>query len=60
MKYQELIASLTIEDAVRYSNVTDKIIWIEYNLLDPNDLPRRLAESVEDVLIGLLEAKDSK
>lgn len=55
MKFDKFLSTLTIEDAVRYSKETDKLIWIETNLLDPNGLPRHLAEVVEDVLIGMLE-----
>lgn len=51
----QLIASLTHEEAYTYNEQTDKLCWIEYNLLDPNNLPRRYAERVEDALIVLYE-----
>jgi hypothetical protein len=55
MRLASLIWNLTIEDTIRYSKETDKLIWIETNLLDPNNLPRHHAEQVEEVLIGLLD-----
>ena len=53
-KLETLIASLTKEQAAEYETQTDKLVWIEDTLLDPNDIPRRHAERVEDALIALL------
>jgi len=54
-KLETLIASLTKEKAAEYEAQTDKLMWIETTLLDPNDIPRRHAERVEDALIALLQ-----
>jgi adenine C2-methylase RlmN of 23S rRNA A2503 and tRNA A37 len=50
----DLIASLTIEHAREYAAETDKLVWIEYALLDPINIPRRYAEQVEAALLALL------
>jgi hypothetical protein len=55
-KTDALIAGLTIEQAREYEAQTDKLIWIEYTLLDPNNISRNMAERVEDALIEMLEA----
>lgn len=57
MKYPALLEILTMEDAINYSKETDKLVWIEYNLLDPNNLPRSLAEDFEEALIAILNSK---
>ena len=54
MTVQELIQSLTAEQAREYDAQTDQLVWIETTLLDPNNIPRRFAETVEDALIALL------
>jgi hypothetical protein len=51
---ESLIKSLTKEHAREYEKQTDKLIWIETKLLDPNNLSRKFAERVEDALIFLL------
>ena len=38
--YDLLLALITREHAVEYSEETDKVLWVHHNLLDPNDLPR--------------------
>ena len=55
-KLQLLIDLLTLEDLRKYQAQTDKLIWIETELLDPNGLSRRHAEKVEEKLIDLLQA----
>jgi hypothetical protein len=50
MKLEQLIASLTLEQAIECENQTDKLIWIEVNLLDPVGISRRHAEKVDAVL----------
>jgi hypothetical protein len=55
-KLQLLIDLLTLEDLRKYQAQTDKLIWIETTLLDPNGLSRRHAEKVEDKLLDLLQA----
>lgn len=50
MTLQELISSLTLEQAIECENETDKLIWIEVNLLDPVGISRRHAEKVDAVL----------
>ena len=47
MTLAELINSLTLDQAIQWDRETDKLIWIETNLLDPAGLSRRLAEKVE-------------
>jgi hypothetical protein len=54
MTLQQLIQGLTTEQAQQYEAQTDKLIWIETTLLDPNNIPRRCALAVEDALIALL------
>jgi hypothetical protein len=55
-KTDALIAGLTIEQAREYEAQIDKLIWIEYTLLDPNNISRNMAERVEDALIEMLQA----
>jgi hypothetical protein len=52
----QLIDSLTLEQSRQYQAQTDKLIWIETELLDPAGLSRRHAEKVEEKLIDLLQA----
>lgn len=54
-KTASLIETLTRDDALAYGAETDKLMWIETNLLDPRGISRRQAENVEDFLIDLLE-----
>lgn len=58
-KILPLIENLTRADALAYSQETDKLMWIETHLLDPANLPRSLAEVVEDALLKLLEIEYS-
>lgn len=55
-KLQLLIDLLTLEDLRKYQAQTDKLMWIETTLLDPNGLSRRHAEKVEEKLLDLLQA----
>ena len=55
-KLQFLIDLLTLEDLRKYQAQTDKLIWIETELLDPVNLSRRHAEKVEAKLLDLLQA----
>lgn len=52
----QLIDSLTLEDLQTYQATTDRLMWIETTLLDPNGLSRRHAEKVESKLLDLLQA----
>jgi len=54
MRLDELIQSLTIDDAITYSNTADQILWIETELLDPNCIGRCNWPAVEDALINIL------
>ena len=47
MTLDQLIASLTLEQATQCEKETDKLIWIEVNLLDPVGISRRHAEKVD-------------
>ena len=47
MTLDQLIASLTLEQATQCENETDRLIWIEVNLLDPVGISRRHAEKVD-------------
>ena len=55
MRLDELIQSLTIEDAITYINATDKIMWIETELLDPNCIGRCNWPAVETHLMNTLK-----
>jgi hypothetical protein len=44
---QQLLESLTLEQAEQCERETDKLIWIETVLLDPVGLSRRHAETVD-------------
>jgi hypothetical protein len=55
-KLQFLIDLLTLEDLRKYQAQTDKLMWIETDLLDPAGLSRRHAEKVEAKLLDLLQA----
>jgi CRISPR/Cas system-associated exonuclease Cas4 (RecB family) len=50
MTLDQLIASLTLEQAIECSKQTDILIWIEVTLLDPVNLSRRHAETVMEAL----------
>ncbi len=52
----QLIDSLTLEDSQTYQATTDRLMWIETDLLDPHGLSRRHAETVETKLLDLLQA----
>jgi hypothetical protein len=47
---QQLLESLTLEQAEQCERETDKLIWIETVLLDPVGLSRRHAETVDVAL----------
>lgn len=53
MTLDQLIASLTYEQANELENQTDKLIWIEVNLLDPVGISRRHAEKVDQALYAM-------
>jgi hypothetical protein len=53
MTLDQLIASLTLEQAIECENQTDKLIWVEVNLLDPVGISRRHAEKVDEALCGM-------
>ena len=55
MRLDELLQSLTIRDAITYINATDKIIWIETELLDPNCIGRWNWPAVENHLMNTLK-----
>jgi CRISPR/Cas system-associated exonuclease Cas4 (RecB family) len=50
MTLDQLIASLTLEQAIECGKQTDILMWIEVNLLDPVNISRRKAEAVEEAL----------
>jgi hypothetical protein len=52
---QQLIDSLTLEHVNIYQVITDQLMWIETDLLDPNGLSRRHALEVEDKILDLLQ-----
>ena len=52
----QLIDSLTLEDSQTYQATTDRLMWIETELLDPAGISRRHAEKVEAKLLDLLQA----
>lgn len=54
-----LIERLTVEDAKVYAAQTDKLIWIETTLLDPADIPRKMAIRVEDALLAILSQNEA-
>ena len=54
-KLEQLIDSLTLEQSQTYQATTDKLIWIETELLDPAGISRRHAETVESKILELLQ-----
>ena len=52
---QQLLDSLTLEHVNIYQVITDQLMWIETDLLDPNGLSRRHALAVEDKILDLLQ-----
>jgi len=52
MTIDQLIHSLTLKDLAAYKDQQDPLIWIEYNLLDPNNLPRKFAVLVENAFFS--------
>jgi hypothetical protein len=57
-KTDALIASLTNNQAIAFAKQTDRLVWIETELLDPANIGRHQAERVEAALIGILERLD--
>lgn len=49
-------ASLNEETARAFAMQADGLIWIETTILDPLDLSRSLAVSIEEILLAVLEA----
>jgi len=56
----QLIDSLTLEQSHQYQAQTDKLIWIETELLDPAGISRRHAEKVETKMLELLQDVNSQ
>lgn len=56
----QLIDSITLEHSHQYQAETDKLIWIETNLLDPAGISRRHAEKVETKILELLQGEPSQ
>ena len=56
----QLIDSITLEQSHQYQAETDKLIWIETNLLDPAGISRRHAEKVETKFLELLQGEFSQ
>jgi hypothetical protein len=52
----QLIESITLEQSHQYQAQTDRLMWIETELLDPAGINRRHAEKVEAKLLDLLQA----
>lgn len=50
MTLEELAQTLTPEQRDDYHAQVDRLVWIEYNLLDPHNLPRSLAERIENLI----------
>ena len=49
------INSLTKEQAAEYMQQTDRLLWVEYNILDVYELPKSCADAIEDALEQLAE-----
>ena len=56
----QLIDSITLEQSQTYQATTDRLMWIETDLLDPAGLSRRHAEKVEAKILDLLQAYSSQ
>lgn len=56
----QLIDSLTLEQSHQYQAQTDRLIWIETELLDPAGISRRHAEKVETKMLELLQDVNSQ
>lgn len=56
MKIQQLLESLTVDVYNKFIKETDSLAWIEYTLLDPNNLSRKYAERVESYLLTTFES----
>ena len=50
------VAALTTEQLKEYQGTTDGLIWIETKVLDPIDVPRRLATKAESLILDRCEA----
>ena len=57
---RQLIDSLTLEHVDTYQATTDRLMWIETDLLDPNGLSRRHALAVESKILELLQGAISQ
>lgn len=57
---RQLIDSLTLEHVDTYQATTDRLMWIETDLLDPNGLSRRHALAVESKILELLQGEISQ
>ena len=56
----QLIDSLTLDHVDTYQATTDRLMWIETDLLDPNGLSRRHALAVESKILDLLQGEASQ
>ena len=56
----QLIDSLTLEQSHQYQAQTDRLMWIETELLDPAGISRRHAEKVETKMLELLQDVNSQ
>lgn len=56
----QLIESITLEQSHQYQAQTDRLIWIETELLDPAGISRRHAEKVETKMLELLQDVNSQ
>lgn len=60
MTVDQIIAALTVKDALAFEFVTDKLYWIENEFLDPNGIDYSVAYPasalrIETALIEILE-----
>jgi hypothetical protein len=60
MDLESLIDSLTLEQSRIYETTTDKLMWIETDILDPAGFSRRHAETIETKLLELLQGEPSQ
>ena len=56
----QLIESITLEQSHQYQAQTDRLMWIETELLDPAGISRRHAEKVETKMLELLQDVNSQ
>lgn len=56
-KLEQVIANLTLSDALEYQSITDKWCFVQDSFAGPNGLKNSCVEAIEDALDAILAAQ---